>query len=192
MAREINLSLVEQGKNGDISSFEKLFYLLKDDVYNTAFRVLGNHQDAEDITQEAFVKIWLNLKGFKMGSSIRTWVYRITVNLCYDFLKRQVRIPFDEEPVENFKELSSNKNPLLLLTEKELGEKIEETFNLLSPDSRLILTLRELEGLPYGEIADILDCSVNAAKMRVHRARVEFKKIISKYLEDGKDDVRRI
>jgi len=185
MAREIN-HLVEQCKTGDISSFEKLFYLLKDDVYNIAFRVLGNYQDAEDITQEAFVKIWLNLKNFKMESSIRTWVYRITVNLCYDFLKRRGRISLAEEPIENFKKLTSNENPLFLLTEKELREKIEEAFGMLSPDSRLILTLRELEGLPYSEIASILDCSVDAAKMKAHRARVEFKKIISKYLEDEK------
>lgn len=183
MAREINLSLVEQCRNGDISSFEKLFYLLKNDVYNVAFRVLGNYQDAEDITQEAFVKIWLNLKNFKMESSIRTWVYRITVNLCYDFLERRGRISLAEEPVENFKRLSSDENPLFLLTEKEMGEKIEATFNMLSPDYRLILTLKELEGLPYREIADILGCSVDAAKMKAHRARVEFKKIISKYLE---------
>jgi len=186
MARVINLSLVEQCINGDISSFEKLFYLLKDDVYNTAFRVLENHQDAEDITQEAFVKLWLNLKNFRMESSIKTWVYRITVNLCYDLRKRQARISFAEEPVESFKELTSSKNPLLLLTEKELREKIEEAFSMLSPDNRLILTLKELEELPYREIADILDCSVDAAKMRAHRARGEFKRIISKYLEDGK------
>lgn len=185
MAREINRNLIEQCKDGDISSFEKLFYLLKDDVYNTAFRVLGNYQDAEDITQEAFVKIWLNLKNFKMESSIRTWVYRITVNLCHDFLKRRGRISLAEEPIENFKKLTSNENPLFLLTEKELNEKVEETFNLLSPDNRLILTLKEIEGLPYREIADILDCSVDAAKMRAHRARVEFKRIISKYLGDG-------
>ncbi|HIE30578.1 TPA: RNA polymerase sigma factor [Candidatus Poribacteria bacterium] len=183
MARGINRSLVEQCRNGDISSFEKLFYLLKDDVYNVAFRVLSNHQDAEDITQEVFVKIWINLKNFKMESSIRTWVYKITVNLCYDFLKRRGRIPLAEEPVENFKELPSDENPLLLLTEKELREKIERAFKMLSSDNRLILTLREIEGLPYKEIAEILDCSVDAAKMKAHRARVEFKKIISKYLE---------
>jgi len=184
MAREINRTLVEQSKNGDISSFEKLFYLLKDDVYNVAFRVLGNHQNAEDITQEAFVKIWANLRNFRMASSIRTWIYRITVNLCYDFLQRRERISFAAEPFEDFKELSSDENPLFLLTEKELEEKIEETFSMLSPDNRLVLTLREFEGLPYREIAEILDCSVDAAKMRAHRARDEFKKIISKYLED--------
>ena len=183
MAREINRSLVEQCRNGDISSFEKLFYLLKDDVYNVSFRILGSHQDAEDITQEAFVKIWINLKNFKMESSIRTWVYRITVNLCYDFLKRRGRIPLAEEPIESFKKLPSDENPLLLLTEKELREKVEETFKMLSPDYRLILTLKELEGLPYKEIAEILDCSVDAAKMKAHRARVEFKRIIAKYLE---------
>ncbi|MFQ6042730.1 MAG: RNA polymerase sigma factor [Candidatus Poribacteria bacterium] len=182
MARGINRNLVEQCRNGDISSFEKLFYLLKDDVYNVAFRVLRNHQDAEDITQEAFVKMWLNLKNFRMESSIRTWVYRITVNLCYDFLKRRGRIPLAEEPVESFKKLPSDENPLLLLTEKELREKVEGAFNMLSPDNRLILTLREIEGLPYKEISEILDCSMDAAKMRVHRARVEFKGIISKYL----------
>ena len=73
MARGINRSLVERCKDGDIASFEKLFYLLKDDVYNTAFRVLRNNQDAEDITQEAFVKIWTNLKNFRLESSIRNF-----------------------------------------------------------------------------------------------------------------------
>ena len=108
MSRGINRSLVERCKNGDISSFEKLFYLLKDDVYNTAFRVLRNNQDAEDITQEAFIKIWTNLKNFRLESSIRTWVYRITVNLCYDFLERRGRISLAEEPVENLKEIPSD------------------------------------------------------------------------------------
>ncbi len=189
MARRINRDLIERCKNGDIPSFEKLFYLLKDDVYNVAFRVLGNHQDAEDITQETFIRIWLNLRNFRMESSIRTWVYRITVNLCYDLLKKRGRITLAEKPIENFKELSSNENPLLLLTERELKEKIEEVFSMISPENRIILTLREIEGLPYREIAEILDCSVGAAKMRAHRARGEFKKLISKYLEDDRDEM---
>jgi RNA polymerase sigma-70 factor (ECF subfamily) len=189
MPRGINRDLVERCKNGDIPSFEKLFYLLKDDVYNVAFRVLGNRQDAEDITQETFIRIWLNLRNFRMESSIRTWVYRITVNLCYDLLEKRGRITFVEEPIESFKELSSNENPLLLLTGRELREKIEEVFSKISPENRIILTLREIEGLPYREIAEILDCSMAAAKMRAHRARVEFKKLISKYLEDDGDEV---
>ena len=183
MTEMVSQSLIEQCRNGDVSSFEKLFYLLKDDVHNVAFHILGNHQDTEHITQEAFTKIWFNLKSFRMESSIRTWAYRITVNLCCDFLEKRQRMPFAEEPVRSFRELPSDEDPLLLLTEKELREKVEETFSTLSPESRLILTLRELEGLPYKEIAEVLDCSLGAAKMKVHRARVEFRRIISKYLE---------
>ena len=186
MAETINRGLVEKCRNGHVPSFEKLFYLLKDDVYNVAFHALGNHQDAEYVTQEAFIRIWRNLKSFRMESSIRTWAYRITVNLCYDLLEKRRRIPLAEESVESFGELAANDNPLLLLTEKELGEKIEEAFSMLSPDSRLILTLRELEGLPYKEVAEILDCSLGAAKMKAHRARLEFREIISEYLEDEK------
>jgi len=189
MVKGISQELVERCREGDLSSFEKLFYLLKDDIYNVAFRVLGNHQDAEDITQETFIRIWLNLRNFRMESSFRTWVYRITVNLCYDLMEKRRRISLAEEPVESFKELSTDENPLLLLTERELKEKIEEVFNVIPPESRLILTLREIEELPYKEIAEILNCSVGAAKMRAHRARVEFKKLISKYLEDDKDEM---
>lgn len=186
MTEMVDRNLIQQCKDGDVSSFEKLFYILKDDVYNVAFRVLGNHEDAEYITQETFIKVWLNLKNFRMKSSIRTWIYRIAVNLCYDLLEKSKKIPLAEKPVEDFKELPLNEDPLLLLTEKELREKIEEAFNMLPPDSRLILTLREFEGLPYKEIAGVLDCTLGAAKMKVHRARVEFRQIISKYLEDGK------
>ena len=186
MAETKNRDLVEKCKSGHAPSFEKLFYLLKDDIYNVAFHVLGSHQDAEYVTQEAFIKIWRSLKSFRMESSIRTWAYRITANLCCDLLEKRRRMPLAEESVESFRELAANENPLLLLTDKELGEKIEEAFSMLSPDSRLILTLRELEGLPYKEVAEILDCSLGAAKMKAHRARIEFRKIISKYLEDEK------
>jgi len=184
MAGTINQDLVKRCREGDVSSFEKLFYLLKDDVYNLAFRMLGSCQDAEDITQETFIRIWTKLKSFRMESSIRTWVYRVTVNLCYDALEKRCRIPFAEKPAESFREHSAGDDPLYLLSMEELKDRIEETFSKLTPGSRLILTLRESEELPYREIADILDCSVDAAKKRVHRARVEFCRIISKYLED--------
>jgi RNA polymerase sigma-70 factor (ECF subfamily) len=189
MAEAIDRGLIEQCKNGDMPSFEKLFYLLKDSVYNTAFRFLGDHQWAEDITQEVFISAWTNLGNFRMESSIHTWIYRITANQCYDFLKREGRIPSAENSVDIHQEVPSDKTPSHLLTSKELGTKIEEAFCRLSPESRLVLTLKEIEELPYKEIADILDCTVGAAKMRTHRARLEFRKIINRYLEVGSNEM---
>ncbi len=185
MTGMINQDLVKRCRAGDVSSFEKLFCLLKDDVYNLAFRMLGSCQDAEDITQETFVRIWINLKSFRMESSIRTWVYRVTVNLCYDALEKRRRTPFAEKPAEDFREPASSDDPLSLLSMGGLRDKIEEAVSRLAPGSKLILTLRESGELPYREIADILDCSVGAAKKRAHRARIEFNGIMSKYLEDN-------
>jgi len=185
--QNIEEKLVTQCKNGDISALEKLFYILKDNVYSIAFRILGNEQDAEDITQEVFIKIWLNLTGFNMKSSIRTWVYKIAVNLCYDLQKKRNNLI--EEPIEDFDAFHSDEEPFILLTKKELEEKVEKFFLMLSLDSRLVLTLKELEGLSYNEIADILGCTINSAKMKGYRARVEFKKIVMKYLRDGKDEL---
>ncbi len=181
----VDLELIQRCKEGDHSAFEKLFYLCKDSVYNIALRFTGNRQDAEDLTQEAFIKIYFGLKNFRMESSFSTWVYRITANLCFDFLRRRAKRAAVEGPSEELREVPARGgDPLFLLTQKELASKVEEAFEALKPDERLVLTLRVIERLPYKDIADILDCSIGAAKMRVHRAREAFRKKISSYLKE--------
>ena len=187
MKTGIDPELIQSCKKGNHTSFEKLFYLCKDSVYNVAFRFTGNREDAEDLTQEAFVKIYLSLKDFRMESSFSTWVYRITANLCTDFLKRHSKRSIIEESVEQSAEVvakAKESNPLFLLTQKELASKVEETLQTLGEDQRLVLTLRAIERLPYKDIADVLGCSIGAVKMRVHRAREAFREKISSYLEE--------
>ena len=152
MRTGIDLDLIQSCKKGDHASFEKLFYLCKDSIYNLALRFTGNQQDAGDITQEAFVRIYFGLKDFRMESSFSTWIYRITVNLCIDFLRSRKRGLTVEESVE-IPDRAKDSDPLFLLTQQELASKVQEAFQALAPDERLILTLRVTEGLPYKDIS---------------------------------------
>ena len=163
--------LINEITNGNTDSFEKLLKKYVPTVYNTAYSIIGNNNDIDDIVQEVFIKVYNSIADFKQKSSFKTWLYRITVNKCYDMLrKNKIRktVPIEE-------------TLLLKNSDKaDSSDKAQELLNMLLPKDRAIITLKELEGFTYKEISKTLKCSVASVKVRLFRARRE---LIRRYKE---------
>lgn len=181
--------LVERSKKGDREAFEHLVRLYENKVYTIAYRLMGNHADASDLAQDAFIKIYQALPNFRGDSSFSTWIYHITVNVCRDELRKRQRRPtvsLDEPAGENnttYEIRSSAPGPEEMLDRSETQAMIQECLNNLSDDYRTILVMREIQELAYEEIAELLGCSLGTVKSRLSRARQALKEKISKQME---------
>jgi len=181
--------LVERSKKGDREAFEHLVKMYENKVYTIAYRLMGNHADAADLAQDAFIKIYQALPNFRGDSSFSTWIYHITVNVCRDELrKRQRRPTFSlDETTENGStpnELRSTMStPEEELERTETQAMVQQCLNNLSDDYRIILVMREIQEMSYEEIAEILGLSLGTVKSRLSRARNALKEKISKQME---------
>lgn len=177
-------SLVKKAQNGDISAFEELINAHKDNVYKTAYSFVGNHHDASDISQIAFIKAYKNIGKFNFKSEFSTWLYRITVNSCLDEirkLKRQTGSTFSIDDDENTKDVLPDLNtPEEAYEKEELKRKVRENINKLSDKYKRVIIYRDINGLSYDEIAKIEKCSAGTIKSRISRARDALKELISK------------
>jgi RNA polymerase sigma-70 factor (ECF subfamily) len=164
---------------GDPRPFRALVARYRDQVINTAYRFLGNPRDAEDVAQEAFIKVYRGLPNFRATSSFSTWLYRITVNTCKNELRHRSRRPTLLEPdLESLGILL----PTVPSAERaviahEQGDAVQDTLNRLSATYREALILRDIQGLSYREIATVLGIALSATKMRVRRARLAFREL---------------
>lgn len=175
--------LINRSKNGDLEAFELLVKRYENKVYTVAYRFLGNHADASDLAQEAFLRLYQSLPGFRGESGFMTWMYRITANVCRDELRRRQKhqvISLDAEDVNN-----QNNNiaqlpgrdptPEEALEKKEFNDFIQECLLSLSEEHRLVLIMREIQDMSYEEIAEVLKCSLGTVKSRLNRARMAFR-----------------
>jgi len=182
-----DLSLISRFKAGDISAFEEILIKHQDRIYNVCRYMLGNKDDAEDAAQDTFIKAYRNLRDFRPDSSLYTWLYRIAVNTCLDYKK----LPFfasifrgTREDDEVVNELPSDEpSPERLYESKQTGHALRVGLKQLSEKFRTVLILREIEGLSYEEIAEVLDISIGTVKSRISRAREELKQQITKFTE---------
>ena len=189
MTREQELAIVHRVQRGDVNAFEELVAAYEKNVYNLALRMVGNPQDAEDMAQEAFIKAYHSLDGFRGDSRFSVWLYRIVSNVCLDFLRKQSRRPAfslsmeddDGEDVQlDVPDVSLS--PETLLEKKLTREAVRRGLAQLPEDARQILLLREIQGMSYEEIADTLDLEAGTVKSRIFRAR---KKLCAILLADG-------
>jgi RNA polymerase sigma-70 factor (ECF subfamily) len=156
-------------------------------VFHTAYGILQNDEDAKDITQDVFLKVYEKLETFKGDAKLYTWIYRITVNTCLDVLKKRKKekgLPFREEIGAKAQDVgralaSTPDSPFEAVYHAELKAKIQEAFLRLSPEHRVALVLREIEGLSYQEIAETLSCSVGTVMSRLHYARKKMQKLLT-------------
>lgn len=181
--------LVLRAKAGDDEAFAQLMRDNEKRIYNLTLRMTGNPEDAMDLAQEAFLNAWCGLKFFKGDSAFSTWVYRLASNACIDHLRRQKRrqdisapMPVDEEddtppdiPDDRFQ-------PEQELERQELRNAVSAGLSRLSDEHRQVLVMREINGLSYQEIADVLDLEAGTVKSRIARARNSLRKIL---LEQG-------
>jgi RNA polymerase sigma-70 factor (ECF subfamily) len=174
-------ALVEQARRGDKEAYRRLVETYQDRLFGLVLSLVPRRTQAEDLTQEIFVKAYFALPSFKGQSAFYTWLYRIASNHCLDHLRRHpsepmsLDAPLDEEEGTTFGqtlEAPRSERPDIRL---DAPSEASALLGRLEPDQRLILTLRELEGYTYEELADILKCPINTVKSRLNRAREALK-----------------
>lgn len=177
--------LVEKSRAGDLDAFEELVKRYEGKVYTVAYRFVGNHADASDLAQETFVRVYQSLPGFRGESSFATWLYRIAANVCRDDLRKKQRrqkVSLDEimeQPGGYAHPASTDIGPEEAMEQLETRTAVQVCLNSLSEEHRLVLVMREVQGLSYEEIAAVLGCSLGTVKSRINRARQALKQKIN-------------
>lgn len=162
--------LVEDVLRGDQRSFELLLHPYRQGLLNMAYRLTGDLEEAKEICQEALIKVYRYLGKFKKGRSFKSWIYKITVNSTYDFLRRKKKY---EDLVESQKYsiARTGRDPEEQLLSKEIKAKIETCLQVLSPKENIIFLLRDGEGFSIKEASNILGCSSISVRTHLSRAR---------------------
>jgi RNA polymerase sigma-70 factor (ECF subfamily) len=182
--------LVGRCQRGDLDAYETLVVRYRNKVYGFAFSMLRSEQDATDLCQEAFVRGWQAIRGFRKDASFYTWIYRITTNLAIDFTRRRDRrpnAPFEEGIEPNMDASvqtppSANPSPVDEAQRKELREQIDAALLELSPEHRAVIQLREFDGLDYAAIAKATGCSIGTVMSRLHYARKHLQKLLKEVI----------
>jgi RNA polymerase sigma-70 factor (ECF subfamily) len=169
---EISGDIITEAAKGDIKAFESIYKEYFGFVANVASRIVNSADDAEDVAQEVFMAIYRRLKTFRGESTLKTWIYRITLNTALNRAKRMTR---ENKQTLEYKDgiaitqIPSNTDDLLKKAEKE--KEIVRLLDALNPDQRACIVLRSLEGLSYHEISEILNIPINTVRSRIKRAR---------------------
>ena len=167
--------LVRRAQKGDRAAFERLVQENALYVFNLAVRTLNDLHEAEDLAQEAFIRAWQALPGFRGEAGFRTWLYRIVTNLCYNRLLR-LKKELDALGSEDFPELpDENRSPEKVLLDAETRNRLHEAMRRLPQSYRLLLNLRHLQGLSYDEIAQVTGQPLGTVKTGIFRARKKLK-----------------
>ena len=171
--------LVDRAKAGDRDAARQLVERYQRRILGVVIGMVRNPEDAREVVQETFVRAFRNLEGFKGDSSFYTWLYRIAVNQAIDLQRRESKRPsseYDEtqplgEAAMAFGGKTTGDDPFQAVRNRELGRKIFDAIDDLTPDHRAVILLREIEGLSYEEISESLDCSLGTVMSRLHYAR---------------------
>lgn len=178
--------LVKRIRKGDIDAFEDIVKKYENKVYGIVFHMMKNQNEVEDLAQEVFLKVYKNLDKFKGESSLYTWIYKITVNLCLDELKKRRNIIYLDEKIsvedgEIDKELPSNeRSQEELYEDKELRENLHRCINKLPDKQKMMIVLRDIKGFSYDEIAEITNNKIGTVKSQINRARLRLKELLDK------------
>lgn len=160
--------LVQAAQSGDVTAFEEIVRRHQAAVYRVGLRMLGSRADAEDVTQDTFVRAWRGLGRFRAHNALSTWLYRIVTRRCLDTIAAR-------RPTEQLEAASADPNardPATVVEEHARVEAILRAVTELPADQRAALVLREFEGLAYTELAEVLGISIASVKGRLHRARL--------------------
>lgn len=175
--KDNELWLIEQSRNGNIDAFEELIKDYKKSAYNIALRVLRNVEDAEDVSQEALIKVFKSIQNFNMQSTFKVWMYRIVVNACLDFKRKKTIEAYSIDDSINVVG-SNNNNPDAMIDNNFNSKMVNNAINRLEDDFKTIIILRDIQGFSYKEISEILSCNIGTVKSRISRARKNLKEII--------------
>jgi RNA polymerase sigma-70 factor (ECF subfamily) len=184
-------SLVKRARRGDLEAYDELVRCHQQRIYATIYHMTSNHEDANDLAQESFIKAYHALKSFKGGSSFYTWLYRIAVNKTINFLKQRKNrvhlslndLDFNAEHDPDLMALISDKTPRRDAAMSELQEKLNAALLKLSEPHRLVVVLHDVQGQSHEEIADIMDCNIGTVRSRLFYARQQLQALLSDYLQ---------
>jgi RNA polymerase sigma-70 factor, ECF subfamily len=169
--------LTKRFQNSELTAFEELIRKYQDRIYNLCRYMLRDPQDAQDAAQDAFLKAYRGIKDFRSEASLYTWLYRIAVNTCLDY-KRKTSVATLRSESLSEEEPSGEPSPERTYESKEVSEAIQSALQKLPKKLRPAIVLREIDGLSYEEIAEILHTSVGTVKSRISRAREELRGIL--------------
>jgi len=178
--------LIRKAQDGDVAAFEQLVENYQTEVFNLAYRMTGNYDDAFDVAQEAFIKVYLNLSKFKGNSKFSTWVHRIATNACLDEIKKRSKIKTfsmsenveldDGEMVRDFEDLSANVESNF--ERDEQLKAVNKAIAALPENHRMVIAMRDINNMSYEDIAAALKCSEGTVKSRISRAREALYKML--------------
>ena len=166
--------LVARSRGGDLDSFNQLVLRWERPIYALAYRMIGREEDARDVGQETFLRAFRALSGFKGQAKFSSWLYRITLNLCRDWIRRERRKPVAQAPegvdlIELAGEATPTESIEDLVARKELSQAVAQAMARLPEEQRTAIILKEYHGLTFQEIADLLDCPLSTVKTRLYQ-----------------------
>ncbi len=192
MSSELEHKIIKKAISGNQKAFEFLILKYEKIVYNICYRYFHSEEDAKDVAQDVFIKVYRKLESFNFSSSFSTWLYRITCNTCIDEIRKQKRHQVlsldDEENSLNIHIPDNSISPENSIIEKESYFEIETAIGQLDENHRTIIILREINEFSYDEIAKITDTSVGTVKSRLFRARNALAKLLSHKREQNKNE----
>ncbi len=191
--------LVDRARTGDHGAFEALVRRHEKNVYNLTYRMAGNHHDAADLAQEAFLRAYTRLADFGGHSAFSTWLYRVTANVCLDELRRRGRRPaasLDQanptDDSEVYRQVADPApGPEEAVTRRETEAAVQAGLLELPEEFRLVVVLRDLQGYAYEEIAEVLNLPLGTVKSRLNRARLALRDVFLRMELFGKGGVEK-
>ncbi len=190
-ASALEADLVRRARRGDLAAYDELVKRYQERIYATIYHMTGNHEDANDLAQESFIKAFAALKSFKGGSSFYTWLYRIAVNKTINFLKQRRNkhhlslndLDFNAEHDPDLVALISEKTPTRDVSLSELQKKLNEALLKLSEPHRMVVVLHDVQGVSHEEIAEIVGCNIGTVRSRLFYARQQLQGYLADYLK---------
>ena len=162
-------------QQGDLDSFNRLVELYQSQIYNLTYRVTGNHEDAGDAAQDAFVRAFQALSRFRQEAAFSTWLYRIATNAALDLVRRRPAVPPVELPADH----PAPNDPEAEVHRREVSRRVHAAVGQLPVEYRAVVVLRDLQGLAYDEIAKTLDIPVGTVRSRLSRGRDALKALLT-------------
>lgn len=171
--KDIPEDIIVRAANGDLRAFEEIYRLSCGFVFSVALRVTNNHADAQEVTQDVFLKIHRKLKGFRFLSSFKTWIYRVTVNTAINKYKSAVKQTAKRVDFDSVINVTAARDIMEESIDKEYAQAaVSGLLEMLNPDQRACLVLREVHGLSYAEISEAMKININTVRSRLKRARL--------------------
>jgi len=177
--------LIDGLKQKDFKVFEELVNTYQSMVVNLCYNMTGSHEDAEDLAQDVFIKVWEKASKFRGESSLQTWIYRVAINTSLNFTRKRKFNTFFESIESIFESTGNQDNPQKRLESIEQENQVQSAIQTLPENQRIALTLKTFKDHSYAEISEIMDISISSVESLIFRAKKNLKKKLAKYYFTG-------